>query len=82
MLYVVVLGMWADDSGDEGPSQRSGFGSKSRKPKNYSAPVSFVAGGVHQAGKNKKKEVVAQEEDKDDDDYEKRQRVRDSSESR
>lgn len=72
--------MWADDSGDEGPSQRSGFGSKSRKPKNYSAPVSFVAGGVHQAGKNKKKEIVEEEEEKDDD-YEKR-RVRDSSESR
>uniref|UniRef100_A0A1B6GH69 G-patch domain-containing protein n=2 Tax=Cuerna arida TaxID=1464854 RepID=A0A1B6GH69_9HEMI len=79
-----IYGMWADDSGDEGPSQRSGFGSsKGRKPKNYTAPVSFVAGGVQQAGKNKPKEKTEKEKDDDDDDDDddvNRNRSSDSSE--
>ncbi|XP_054276836.1 tuftelin-interacting protein 11-like [Macrosteles quadrilineatus] len=72
-----IYGMWADDSGDEGPSQRAGF-SKSKKPKNYSAPVNFVAGGVHQAGKKKEKEIENKTEENDD---EPERRVVDSSES-
>uniref|UniRef100_A0A1B6D3D3 G-patch domain-containing protein n=4 Tax=Clastoptera arizonana TaxID=38151 RepID=A0A1B6D3D3_9HEMI len=63
-----IYGMWADDSGDEGPSQRRGFGkskSKSSFRKDYSAPVNFVAGGIQQAGKNKEK-LPLHEEDEDD----------------
>lgn len=76
--------MWADDSGDEGPSQRSGFGSnKVRKPKNYSAPVSFVAGGVQQAGKKKDKDSAMEKKDEGDeeDDHNSRE-LADTSESR
>lgn len=52
------LGIWADDSGDEddgsGGSRPSfrGAGGQRRKH-NYSAPVSFVSGGVQQTGKQK-----------------------------
>lgn len=79
-MFDFIAGMWADDSGDEGPSNRSGFVSKSRKPKNYSAPIGFVAGGVQQAGKKKDKEEIKDEEEDDDDNV--RRRRQDSSESR
>jgi tuftelin-interacting protein 11 len=52
------LGIWADDSGEEddgsGGSRPSfrGAGGLSGKH-NYSTPVSFVSGGVQQAGKQK-----------------------------
>lgn len=61
MQLIIVssyLGIWADDSGDEddgsGGSRPSfrGAGGPSGKH-NYSTPVSFVAGGVQQAGKQK-----------------------------
>lgn len=64
--------MWADDSGDEGPSQRKGFGQSSGGGgrKNYSAPVSFVAGGVQQAGKDKDKIAMNNEEEEDNENNE------------
>ncbi|XP_026278678.1 tuftelin-interacting protein 11 isoform X1 [Frankliniella occidentalis] len=74
-----IYGIWADDSGDEGEpsSQRGGFGSRPRGRKKFdtSAPISFVAGGVQQAGKKKlegKKggESKKKEDDDDDDDNE------------
>lgn len=60
-------GVWADDSDEEAPARSSkGFKGSSRAPKNYTAPVSFVAGGVQQAGKPK--EEKKDEDDDDDDD--------------
>lgn len=51
-------GIWADDSGDEddaGGGSRPSFRGAGRKSgkHNYSVPVSFVPGGVQQAGKQK-----------------------------
>lgn len=61
-------GIWADDSDGEAPSGRAGFSSRRGKApaKNYAAPVSFVAGGVQQAGKEKNKEEKANKSDDDD----------------
>ncbi|XP_064553819.1 septin-interacting protein 1 [Drosophila montana] len=57
-----IYGIWADDSDNEGEDEssgrrgRRGLGSgSSGKPKDYTAPVSFVAGGIQQAGKKQKK---------------------------
>ncbi|XP_053959019.1 septin-interacting protein 1 [Anastrepha ludens] len=60
-----IYGIWADDSDNDSPEESSnrrgrrgraglggGGGSKS---KDYSAPVSFVAGGIQQSGKKDKK---------------------------
>ncbi|XP_046748597.1 septin-interacting protein 1 [Diprion similis] len=62
-----MLGIWADDSDEEEVPARPSFKSSNRGPKNYTAPVSFVAGGIQQAGqpKDDKKESDG---DKDDDD--------------
>lgn len=59
------LGIWADDDSDNEATQsssrrkknmggggRSG-GSGSKKNMDYTAPVSFVAGGIQQSGKKK-----------------------------
>ncbi|XP_030555766.1 septin-interacting protein 1 [Drosophila novamexicana] len=57
-----IYGIWADDSDNEGEDEssgrrgRRGLGSgSSGKPKDYTAPVSFVAGGIQQAGKKPKR---------------------------
>lgn len=60
-----LIGVWADEEGsDEEPS---GFGGRRKKDKkykqNYTAPVSFVAGGIQQSGKDKKE--IRSEEKKD-----------------
>ncbi|XP_063223581.1 tuftelin-interacting protein 11 [Bacillus rossius redtenbacheri] len=61
-----IYGIWAEDSGDEDDAPerpRAGFGGQRGKARhNYTAPVSFVAGGVQQAGKKRKQE---EEEAKD-----------------
>ncbi|RZB66647.1 sip1/TFIP11 interacting protein [Asbolus verrucosus] len=57
-------GIWADDSDNEA-DERPSF--KSRKPKSYTAPIGFVAGGVQQAGKNNDKAVTKKEESGSDD---------------
>lgn len=44
----ILTGIWADDSDEEDDKRQS------KKPKNYSAPIGFVAGGVQQAGKKPK----------------------------
>ncbi|KAJ8667917.1 hypothetical protein QAD02_009580 [Eretmocerus hayati] len=66
-----MLGVWADDSEEE--EARPSF---SKAPKNYSAPVSFVKGGVQQAGKPKEKKKEDEEEEEEDDNT---VRVRDTS---
>ncbi|XP_076181741.1 septin interacting protein 1 isoform X2 [Ptiloglossa arizonensis] len=58
-----VPGIWADDSDEDGLSTRPSFKTFDKGPKNYTAPVNFVAGGIQQAGKPKD-----EAEDKDDDD--------------
>lgn len=60
------LGIWADDSDHE---ERQGSSKGIRKPKDYSAPIGFVAGGVQQAGKkNEKKTESDAESEKSDED--------------
>ncbi|KAL1131040.1 hypothetical protein AAG570_012277 [Ranatra chinensis] len=63
-----IYGIWADeeDSGDES-SLRPSFKS-TKKPKSYSTPIGFVAGGVHQPGKNKTESKDKNEDDDNDDD--------------
>lgn len=43
--------MWAKDSDEE--DNEDNVRQRSRKPKDYSAPIGFVTGGVQQAGKKK-----------------------------
>jgi len=63
----LFLGIWADEEGNDSDDEPSGFGGRRNKDKkykqNYTAPVSFVAGGVQQAGKDKKE--IKTEEKKD-----------------
>lgn len=68
-----IYGIWADNSDDEGePSGHKGFGgtvrAKGRKKFDTSAPISFVAGGVQQAGKKGKKEEPKSIQDKAEED--------------
>lgn len=61
-----MSGIWADDSGDEGEfSGHRGFGTKPRGRKKFdtSAPISFIAGGVQQAGKKGKKDEEKKKSD-------------------
>lgn len=49
-------------------------------PKNYSAPIGFVAGGVQQAGKKNGKEAIKKEEKESEDEQPSTSfRVKDSS---
>lgn len=60
-------GIWADDSDEDELSARPSFKTFNKGPKNYRAPVNFVAGGIQQAGKSKdKKEDNDEEEDEDE----------------
>lgn len=59
-----MLGIWAEsDEEDARPS----FKMTTKKPKNYSAPVSFVAGGIQQAGQPKEEKKDEEDEENDDD---------------
>lgn len=64
---MIFAGIWADDA-DSDDDQPSGFGGRRKYDKaykqNYTAPVSFIAGGVQQAGKENKE--IKAEEKKDD----------------
>lgn len=44
-------GVWAKDSDEE--DNEDNIRQRTRKPKDFSAPIGFVAGGVQQAGKKK-----------------------------
>ncbi|KAH8377626.1 hypothetical protein KR093_006322 [Drosophila rubida] len=73
-----IYGIWADDSDNESEGETSGRrgrrglgGGSTSKSKDYTAPVSFVAGGIQQAGKKSKKkqeEKAAGSEDEATDD--------------
>ncbi|KAH1028668.1 hypothetical protein HUJ05_002004 [Dendroctonus ponderosae] len=54
-----IYGIWADDSDDEPETKKTHR--NSNKPKNYSAPIGFVTGGVQQAGKKTKQPEVKHE---------------------
>ncbi|GBP21504.1 Septin-interacting protein 1 [Eumeta japonica] len=47
-----IYGVWAKDSDEE--ENEDNIRKRLRKPKDYTAPIGFVAGGVQQAGKKKK----------------------------
>ena len=68
-LYIYYLGIWADEEGNDSDDEPSGFGGRRKKDKkykqNYTAPVSFVAGGVQQAGKEKKEILTEEKKDKE-----------------
>lgn len=51
---IKFIGIWAEDSDDDGETSSFMGGSRKRKgPKDDAAPVSFVSGGIQQSGKKK-----------------------------
>lgn len=50
MFHFIHKGIWADES-DNDADDKPSFKNK-KVPKNYTAPIGFVAGGVQQANKN------------------------------
>ncbi|XP_053615676.1 septin-interacting protein 1 isoform X2 [Plodia interpunctella] len=56
-----IYGVWAKDSDED--DNEDNIRQRTRKPKDFSAPIGFVAGGVQQAGKKKeeKKEIQSSE---------------------
>ncbi|XP_053693297.1 septin-interacting protein 1 [Sabethes cyaneus] len=74
-----IYGIWADEDSDNecddgaGPSRR-GRSRPGKKPKDYSAPIGFVAGGIQQAGKKKEEKKASEPEDDDEEEDEKRPR--------
>ncbi|KAK2579187.1 hypothetical protein KPH14_002709 [Odynerus spinipes] len=63
-----MLGIWADDSDEDELSARPSFKTYNKGPKNYTAPVNFVAGGIQQAGKPVEEKENKDKDDDDDDD--------------
>ena len=62
-FFLTIPGIWADsDEDDERPS----FGGGGKRSKDYSAPVSFISGGVKVGSK-----VTKENEDGDEEDDEK-----------
>ncbi|XP_017783824.1 PREDICTED: septin-interacting protein 1 isoform X2 [Nicrophorus vespilloides] len=64
-----IYGIWADDSEDEDDGKSKTYKNNKKGPKNYTAPIGFVAGGVQQAGK--KKELKSENVKSDESDEEK-----------
>lgn len=62
LIVVMFVGIWADDSDDE-VTARPSFANYHKGPKNYTAPVNFVAGGIQQAGQPKPQENEGDEDD-------------------
>ncbi|XP_052865681.1 septin-interacting protein 1 [Anopheles cruzii] len=65
-----IYGIWADDSeneyGDDDTSAGVGRKRTSKKPKDYTAPIGFIAGGIQQSGKKpeaKKQQHTGEDED-------------------
>ncbi|XP_076299208.1 septin interacting protein 1 [Lasioglossum baleicum] len=69
-----MLGIWADDSDEDELSARPSFRTFDKGPKNYTAPVSFVPGGIQQAGKPKEEKEEKDEDDSDNANTSKSQR--------
>lgn len=60
--------MWADDSDEEEETSRPSMRVTNKGPKNYTAPVNFVSGGIQQAGKPKEEKKGKNVDDDDDND--------------
>ena len=58
--------MWADSDEEDEITSRPSFKSFNRGPKNYTAPVNFVAGGIQQAGKPKEEKKKDEEEEEEE----------------
>uniref|UniRef100_A0A182PIZ5 G-patch domain-containing protein n=1 Tax=Anopheles epiroticus TaxID=199890 RepID=A0A182PIZ5_9DIPT len=76
-----IYGVWADDDSENDGEEGSSTGRRrgrmtGKKPKDYSAPIGFIAGGIQQSGKKPEKERKASddEEDCEDDDDQARPR--------
>ncbi|CAB3360945.1 Hypothetical predicted protein [Cloeon dipterum] len=65
-----IYGIWADDSDEDvaGSSSRKPSFHATKKRQSYTAPVSFVAGGVQQAGKKDEKKPKEENQDEEEDD--------------
>ncbi|XP_041779009.1 septin-interacting protein 1 [Anopheles merus] len=65
-----IYGVWADDDseneGDEGSGGRRRGRMGGKQPKDYSAPIGFIAGGIQQSGKKPEKDRNPSDEDDDD----------------
>lgn len=55
------------DDGNDGPSSFSRGGRKGKAPKDYSAPMNFVSGGIQQSGKKKEETEDSKITDEEDD---------------
>lgn len=73
VLTLFNLGIWADDSDDDGEeskssNRRGGGGGGGRNNKDYTAPVSFISGGIQGKKKpeNSKEEKHSDEDDDED----------------
>lgn len=64
----MFAGIWADDSEDEERGTSELNSKRKGGIKDYTAPVSFISGGVQQSGKKKEPEKEAAESDEDDED--------------
>lgn len=64
-----IYGIWAENesSGDEEASSRRPSFRGSKKPKNYTAPIGFVAGGIQQSGKKPENEKKDESDDSNND---------------
>ncbi|XP_034937559.1 tuftelin-interacting protein 11 [Chelonus insularis] len=76
-----MLGMWADDSDEEELPARAPTRVFNKGPKNYTAPVNFVAGGIQQSGKPVEEKKDEEKKKDDDDDEESMDVMNTSSES-
>ncbi|XP_066146544.1 septin-interacting protein 1 [Euwallacea fornicatus] len=78
-----IYGIWADDSEEEEEKKQKAFKAGKAPPKNYSAPIGFVTGGVQQAGKKVKPdgELKTEKEASDEDQPGTSFKSRDSSDS-
>lgn len=66
MFDFLSTGIWADDSDEDELSARPSFKTYNKSPKNYTAPVNFVAGGIQQAGKPKEKKEEDEENEEEE----------------
>lgn len=72
-----MLGIWADENPEDNPgvSVRASFkGAAKSKSHGYTAPVNFVSGGVHQAGKKKDGDKKVEQKEKSSEDEDESQR--------
>lgn len=53
-----IQGIWAQDSDDEGGENSMGKRGRSKKQKDYTTPIDFVAGGIQQSGRKKEEKGI------------------------